>query len=70
MHAQTGQAILKGKLIDSISSHPLAFATVQVFDVKQKKLVNGSLVTETGEFSIELPFGKRVQPAQLHSALS
>src|SRR5687768_5507198 len=47
---------VKGKLVDSVSSTPLAFATVQVYD-KQKKLVNGNLVTETGEFFIDLPFG-------------
>ena len=50
-------AAIKGKLVDSVSSSPLAFATVQVFDKEQKKLVNGNLVSEVGEFSIHLPFG-------------
>jgi outer membrane receptor protein involved in Fe transport len=50
-------ATVKGKLVDSVSSTPLAFATVQIFDKDQKKLVNGNLVNETGEFAIDLPFG-------------
>ena len=50
-------ASVKGKLIDSVSSAPLAFATVQIFDKDQKKLVNGNLVSEKGEFSVDLPFG-------------
>lgn len=50
-------AAIKGKLVDSVSSTPLAFATVQIFDNDQKKLVNGNLVNETGEFSMDLPFG-------------
>jgi hypothetical protein len=56
LSAQNAAAI-KGKLVDSVSSAPLAFATVQVFDKEQKKLVNGNLVSESGEFSIDLPFG-------------
>ena len=56
LSAQNAAAI-KGKLVDSVSSSPLAFATVQVFDKEQKKLVNGNLVSESGEFSIDLPFG-------------
>ena len=58
LYAQIAPTMVKGKLVDSISSNPLAFATVQVFDVQQKKLVNGNLVTETGEFSVDLPFGQ------------
>src|SRR5688572_30222267 len=57
LQAQTAPAMIKGKLVDSISSAPLAFATVQVFNMQQK-LVNGSLVTETGEFTLDLPFGQ------------
>src|SRR5687768_9394972 len=58
LYAQATPAIVKGKLVDSISSTPLAFAIVQIFDVQQKKLVNGTLATETGEFSLDLPFGQ------------
>ncbi len=50
-------ATITGKLIDSVSSIPLAFATVQVFDRNNKKLVEGKVVSETGGFSILLPFG-------------
>jgi outer membrane receptor protein involved in Fe transport len=57
-YSQSSPAIVTGKLVDSISLRPLAFATVQVYDSKQKKLVNGDIVTETGEFSMELPFGE------------
>ena len=55
--AQTNTATVKGRLIDSASSSPLAFATIQIFN-SEKKLVNGGLVTESGEFSIDLPFGE------------
>jgi outer membrane receptor protein involved in Fe transport len=50
-------ATITGKLVDSVSSTPLAFASVQVFDKDKKKLVEGKLVGETGEFTIALPFG-------------
>lgn len=57
LSAQTNPATVKGKLVDSISSNPLAFATVQIFDA-EKKLVNGNLISENGEFSIDLPYGE------------
>src|SRR5829696_8216620 len=50
-------AVVKGKLVDSVSLSPLAFATVQVYNKEQTKLVNGNLVSETGIFSIDLPYG-------------
>lgn len=58
LQAQKLPAILKGKLIDSVSGNPLAFATVQVFEANQKKLVTGGLISESGDFSVELPFGQ------------
>ncbi|MGZ5135180.1 MAG: TonB-dependent receptor domain-containing protein [Flavitalea sp.] len=53
-----GQATVKGKVVDSISSGALAYATIQVFESKQKKLVNGNLAADSGEFSIDIPFGR------------
>lgn len=53
-----GNAFVKGKVLDSASATPLSFASVKVFDIEAKKLVNGNITNESGDFSIELPFGK------------
>ena len=52
-----GKIIVKGRVIDSLTSLPLGFATVRVFDNVDKKLINGNISGETGEFSIELSPG-------------
>jgi outer membrane receptor protein involved in Fe transport len=55
--SQTGKGVVKGKVLDSLSSAPLAFASIRIFDV-EKKLINGNITAESGEFSIELPYGR------------
>lgn len=57
-NAQNSPATIQGKIVDSISSMPLGYATIQLFESKQKKLVNGNLATDSGSFSIGVPFGK------------
>lgn len=52
-----GKGALKGKVLDSLSAAPLTFASVRVFDAEEKKLVNGNISSEAGDFSIDLPFG-------------
>src|SRR5690349_18824602 len=47
-----------GKVIDSLSSTPLGFASIRIFDTAEKKLVNGNITGESGEFSIEIPYGR------------
>ena len=47
----------KGKAIDSASAAPLGYASVRIFNGSDNKLVNGTLATDSGDFSIELPYG-------------
>ncbi|MGZ8510502.1 MAG: TonB-dependent receptor domain-containing protein [Chitinophagaceae bacterium] len=49
---------MKGKILDSLSSNPLPAATVWFFENSQKKLVNGNIAAENGNFSFELPYGR------------
>lgn len=53
-----GKATVKGKVLDSISAEPLGFASIRIFDAKDGKLVNGNITTESGDFSIDLPYGR------------
>lgn len=55
---QTAGTSIRGKVVDSLSSLPLGYATIQVFESKQRKLVNGNLATDSGEFSIDVPYGR------------
>jgi ferric enterobactin receptor len=52
------KGLVKGKVIDSLSVNPLAFASVRIFNSPDKKLVNGNITTEGGDFSIDLPYGR------------
>ena len=49
---------IKGKILDSLSSAPVGFATIRVFSSDEKKLINGDISHDEGDFSIELPYGK------------
>lgn len=53
----SGKPIVKGKVLDSLTSAPLSYASVRFFNAQDKKLINGSITSETGEFSIVLDFG-------------
>jgi hypothetical protein len=46
-----------GKVLDSLTSNPLAFATIRVFDSATKKLVDGNVSSDDGDFLIELHEG-------------
>lgn len=52
-----GKITVKGKVLDSLSASPLGFATVRIFDNSDKKLINGNISGENGEFSMELAPG-------------
>ena len=55
---QTSQkATVKGKVMDSLTSSPLGFASISIFNSSDKKLVNGNLAADSGDFTIELAFG-------------
>ncbi len=51
-------SLVKGKILDSLSSAPVSFATIRVFSSAESKLVNGDISHDAGDFSIEVPFGK------------
>jgi hypothetical protein len=55
--AQSPKIGVVGKVADSISNNVLAFATIRIFNVDDKSLVNGNISGEAGEFAIELPIG-------------
>ncbi len=52
-----GKPMVKGKVMDSLSSAALGSASIRVFNSLDNKLVNGNLAAASGEFSIVLPFG-------------
>lgn len=56
--AQERTAIVKGKVVDSISSSPLTGTSIQFFESRQKKPVAGTLASNSGEFNASLPFGR------------
>jgi hypothetical protein len=58
LFAQSSEASVKGRIVDSVSTGPLGYATIQVFESRQKKLVNGNLAADSGDFSIDIPFGR------------
>jgi outer membrane receptor protein involved in Fe transport len=53
-----GKGVIKGKVVDSVSAAPLGFASVRVFDFEERKLVDGNITNESGEFSLSIPYGK------------
>ncbi|MGK2863226.1 MAG: carboxypeptidase-like regulatory domain-containing protein, partial [Chitinophagaceae bacterium] len=55
---QSSQKLMvKGKVQDFQSSSPLGFASISIFNSHDKKLVNGNLASDSGDFSIELAPG-------------
>lgn len=58
LYAQGSKGLVKGKVLDSLNSVPLAFATIRIFAVEDKKLINGNISAEAGEFSLDVPFGQ------------
>ena len=49
---------VKGRILDSLSSAAVSFATIRVFNDSDNKLVSGDISHEAGDFSVEVPFGK------------
>ena len=52
------RATVSGRIVDSISLGPLSYATIQIFESRQKKLVNGNVSADSGNFAIDIPFGR------------
>jgi len=55
--AQT-PGLIKGKIIDSLSATPVSFATIRIFSNSDKKLINGDISREGGDFSMEVQYGE------------
>ncbi|MEO6000308.1 MAG: hypothetical protein ABIN89_25955 [Chitinophagaceae bacterium] len=53
-----GKAIVKGRVLDSLSANPLGLANIQLFTSPGKKLVSGVLAKEDGTFFIEIGLGR------------
>ena len=55
--AQTN-AQVKGKILDSLTSNPVAFATIRIFSAADAKLISGDISHDAGDFSIDVPLGR------------
>lgn len=53
-----GKAMVRGRVLDSLSSAPLGFASIRVYDAGEKTLVNGNITDDDGVFSVDVPFGR------------
>ena len=49
---------VKGKVLDSLSASPLGYTSIAVYSVAEKKLINGNISNDKGDFSIDVPYGK------------
>jgi outer membrane receptor protein involved in Fe transport len=59
MSAQTvGRAVIKGKTADSLSAAPLSFSGIKIFKIQDHKLANESVSLESGEFEVDLAYGR------------
>jgi hypothetical protein len=45
--------IIKGKVEDKVTGHPMEFVSIAVFDKLNSGLINGSITDSTGEFEIK-----------------
>ena len=51
-------ALIRGRIVDSVSGQPLGFASIQVLSVTDSALVNGDLSTDDGSFTIPAGYGE------------
>lgn len=49
---------VKGKILDSLSSAPVSFATIRIFSSGEKQLVAGDISHDAGDFSVAVPYGR------------
>ena len=49
---------VKGKILDSLSSTPVSFATIRIFSSGEKQLVAGDISHDAGDFSVAVPYGR------------
>lgn len=53
-----GKAVVKGRVLDSLSATPLSYTSIAVYSLAEKKLVNGNISNDAGNFTIDVPYGK------------
>ena len=59
--------ILKGQIIDKVSTKPIALSTVTIFDAKDTSIITYRLTNDRGEFIVpDLPFGKTLRVILTH----
>jgi len=51
------KATISGKVIDSKTSEIMSYSSIRVLDAKTEKLITGSITSEKGTFSLQVPFG-------------
>jgi outer membrane receptor protein involved in Fe transport len=49
---------VQGKILDSLSSAPVSFATIRIFSSDEKQLIAGDISHDAGDFSVAVPYGK------------
>lgn len=54
---QSAQGRVTGKVIDSVSSTPLALASISIYGSSSQAPVGGNLTSDSGTFEINLPYG-------------
>jgi outer membrane receptor protein involved in Fe transport len=54
----SGTGLVKGKVVDSVSVAPLGFASIQIISSADKKLVNGTVTPDAGDFNVQVPYGR------------
>ena len=58
VYSQSSQpAMIKGRVVDSVSLSPLAFANIQIYRSNNKSLAGGNLSSDTGYFNLAVGYG-------------
>ncbi|MBK5279775.1 MAG: outer membrane beta-barrel protein, partial [Bacteroidia bacterium] len=52
------KAVVKGRVLDSLSATPMGYTSIAIYSAIEKKLVNGNISGDNGDFSIAVPYGK------------
>ncbi len=52
------KGVVRGKVLDSLSSAPLGYTSIAVYSILENKLINGNISNDQGDFAIDVPYGK------------
>jgi len=58
MAVAQSKTIVNGTVLDSVSSAPLAYTSIAIYSTAEKKLINGNISGDKGDFKIDVPYGK------------